>query len=105
MLTAVCQTHGFVLLAEIHLEGIKECQRFAKLEQFKNTMPFYKDRSSQYDVLIATRGKIPFEANAMNNLSVTHRQDWTQFFSTAGVEITTIQLGIRDIKPLLSFGC
>lgn len=47
--------------------------------------------SSQYDTLIATRGKLPFGTDAMSDLLVVYRLDWIQYFVGVTADTNTIE--------------
>ena len=71
MLSTACQIGAFGVPTNTQLEGIKKYQRFAKFGQCKHATLIYEDISSQYDALVATRGKLPFGAEVMSNIFVT----------------------------------
>lgn len=56
--------------------------------------------SSQYDALIATRGKLPLQANAMSDLLTVYRLDWSQYSAVVTVDTNGIEqcdLGYNDL--------
>lgn len=75
-------------------------QLFTKLEQRKDAKLLYKEMSSQYNALIATRGKLPSGVNAMSDLLAVYGLDSTQYFTAVAADRDTIKqynLGYKNI--------